>query len=161
MGALHRPLLQILFGSLLERWIDPSHVAFALGSGGSLLSDACGLFSCWLFVYTALRGFYATVPPLLRWYHARRYPKAPTSNVTEPLIENMKEVANAAFPLYATVPILTDLFQRKGWAMTCDDVADCGGWMPTLLGCLGYFAFLEVVIFVDHCMRLGLNPRRP
>ena len=113
MGALHRPLLQILFGSLLERWIDPSHVAFALGSGGSLLSDACGLFSCWLFVYMALRGFYATVPPLLRWYHARRYPKAPTSNVTEPLIENMKEVANAAFPLYATVPILTDLFQRR------------------------------------------------
>ena len=35
----HRPLMQILFGSLLERFIEPSTVAYALGSGGTLLSE--------------------------------------------------------------------------------------------------------------------------
>ena len=32
MGAVHPPLLYLLFGSQLERWFAPSSVAFALGA---------------------------------------------------------------------------------------------------------------------------------
>merc|ERR1719198_2146179 len=34
--------------------------------------------------------------------------------------------------------------------MACDDVESCGGWMGAILGCVAYFLFLEVVIFIDH-----------
>jgi len=153
MGATdepHRPLLQILCGSTLERWIEPTKVAFALGSGGSYLSDACGLVCCWLVFYVAIVLFYATAAPLVNAYVSSKYPNGPTSKVSQPLVANMKDVAQSAFPLYVTVPMLTDYFQKSGWARTCDDIGDCGGWGWALLGCVGYFCFLEVIIFLDH-----------
>jgi len=150
MVSAHRPLLQILLGPTLERWFPPENVAFAFGSGGTYLSTACGLLSCWAAFYLAIHGFYHVVVPLVVRYHAYKYPKAPTSLVPPPLVDNMVQVAHAAFPLYVTVPMLTDVFMSKGWAKTCYGIEDCGGWVPTVLGCVGYFAFLEVLIFLDH-----------
>ena len=146
----HQPLLQILLGSTLERFFDPAHVSFALGSGGTVLSTLCGCFTCWLMFFVAIRLFYDFGAPLIVRYIASKYPKAPTSLVSPKLIENMREVSHQAFPLYVTVPMLTDLFQSKGWARTCNSVEECGGWVPAILGCLTYFAFLEIVIFIDH-----------
>lgn len=147
----HRPLLQLLFGGLFEyAGVAPETVAFYLGSGGSLLSDLSGRFFCWLLFYIAIQGFYHVVAPLIVRAVAWRYPKAPASQVSPKLMENMIEVSQNAFPLYVTVPVLTDLFQVKGWAATCDSVAECGGWLPTVLGCASYFLALEVVIFLDH-----------
>ena len=40
----HRPLLHILLGGLLERYFEPSSVAYYLGSGGTLLSEPKALF---------------------------------------------------------------------------------------------------------------------
>jgi len=149
MGG-HDPLLQILLGPALERYFAPESVAFAFGSGGTYLSDICGRCLCWLMFYVAILGFYATFPPAVRWYYARKYPNAPTSNVPQKLIDNMIEVSHHAFPLYVTVPLLTDLFMIKGWSMACNSVEECGGPIATALGCLAYFVALEVIIFIDH-----------
>jgi len=147
----HRPLLQILFGGLLEHaGLAPETVSFYLGSGGSLLSDLSGRFFCWLLFYVAILGFYHVVAPLVVRAVARKYPNAPASNVPHNLMQNMIEVSHSAFPLYVTVPLLTDLFQIKGWAVTCDSVAECGGVVPTAIGCAFYFIALEVIIFLDH-----------
>ena len=154
MGARqspHRPILLILLGPLLERYFDAGSVKFALGGvRGSLLSDLCGLFSCWLVFYMAVTIFYRTVPPMVDLWAKRRYPEAPTSKVAQNLVENMKEVAEHAFPLYATMPVLTDFFQKKGWAATCDDFEDCGGVVPAVLGCVAFFVAIEFLIFIDH-----------
>ena len=40
MRALHRPLLQILFGSTLERFLAPETVSFWLGADGTLANLA-------------------------------------------------------------------------------------------------------------------------
>ena len=156
MGARdspHRPLMLILLGPLLENFFEASAVEFALGGHrGShwLLSDVCGLLSCWLVFLIALFFFYKLVPPLVDAWARHRYPNSPTTKVTAPLIANMKEVAEHAFPLYATMPVLTDFFQKKGWAATCDGFDDCGGVVPALLGCVAFFAAIEVLIFIDH-----------
>jgi lathosterol oxidase len=70
--------------------------------------------------------------------------------VPQKLVDNMKEVAHHAFPLYIMVPILTDWFMVKGWSMACEDVQECGGPVRSVLGCLAYFLALELLIFVDH-----------
>jgi len=150
MVLVHRPLVQILLGSTLESLFAPESVRFYLGSGGTLLSDLSGRLVTWLFFYGAIHGFYRTVPPAVRWYYSRRYPDAPTSAVPQELIDNMKEVAHHAFPLYIMVPILTDWFMVKGWSMACEDVQECGGPVRSVLGCLAYFLALELLIFVDH-----------
>jgi len=150
MRSLHRPLFHILLGSTLERCLPAETVAFVFGSGGSLLSDLCGRFVCWCIFYAAIIAFYHTAAPFIRSYCARRYPDAPTSAVPQKLVDNMVEVSREAFPLYVTVPVLTDLFQVKGWSRACDSLEDCGGGVRALLGCAGYFFFLEVVIFIDH-----------
>ena len=150
MVLVHRPLVQILLGSTLESLFAPESVRFYLGSGGTLLSDLSGRIVTWLFFYGAIHGFYRTVPPAVRWYYSRRYPDAPTSAVPQELIDNMKEVAHHAFPLYIMVPILTDWFMVKGWSMACEDVQECGGPVRSVLGCLAYFLALELLIFVDH-----------
>ena len=156
MGARqspHRPILLILLGPLLERVLDAETVAFVLGGHrGSnwLLSDMCGLLSCWFVFLLAVSIFYRIVPPVVDAWSRRRYPKSPTAMVSTELQNNMKEVAEHAFPLYATMPVLTDFFQKKGWAATCDGIDDCGGVVPTILGCVLFFAIVEVLIFVDH-----------
>ena len=48
------------------------------------------------------------------------------------------------------MPVLTDFFQKKGWAATCDGIEDCGGVVPAALGCLAFFAAIEDLIFFDH-----------
>ena len=146
----HRPLLQILLGPVLEQWFESENVAFALGSGGTLLSDLSGRFLCWLVFFIAIHGFYATVPPLIRWYYANKHPNAPTSIVPQKLVDNMIDVSHAAFPLYVTVPVLTDLFMSKGWSQACESIEECGGPVRSVMGCVAYFLFLEVVIFIDH-----------
>ena len=150
MVLIHRPLVQILLGSTLERFFAPESVRFYLGSGGTLLSDLSGRIVTWLFFYCLIHIFYRTVPPAMRMYYARRYPDAPTSAVPQKLVDNMIEVAHHAFPLYIMVPILTDFFMVKGWSMACEDVQDCGGPVRSVLGCLAYFGALELVIFIDH-----------
>ena len=150
MVLVHRPLVQILLGSTLESLFAPESVRFYLGSGGTLLSDLSGRLVTWLFFYGAIHGFYRTVPPAMRVYLAHRYPDAPTSAVPQKLVDNMKEVAHHAFPLYIMVPILTDWFMVKGWSMACEDMEECGGPMRSALGCLGYFVALELIIFLDH-----------
>ena len=150
MVLVHRPLVQILLGSTLECLFAPESVRFYLGSGGTLLSDLSGRIVTWLFFYGAIHGFYRTVPPAMRVYLAHRYPDAPTSAVPQKLVDNMKEVAHHAFPLYIMVPILTDWFMVKGWSMACEDVQECGGPVRSVLGCLAYFLALELLIFVDH-----------
>ena len=150
MVVVHRPLVQILLGSTLERFFEPETVGFALGSGGTLLSDLLGRFFTWLFFMVAIVGFYQTVPPMMRAYYSRRYPHAPTSAVPQKLVDNMIEVSYHAFPLYVCVPLLTDLFMVKGWSMACESVEDCGGPARTVLGCVGYFFALEFMIFFDH-----------
>ena len=148
--STHRPLLQILLGSALERYLAPDTVAFLFGAGGSLLSDLCGRFLCWLMFYVAILGFYRIVPPMVRGYCARRWPNSPTAAVPDKLVANMIEVSHHAFPLYVTVPLLTDLFMVKGWSRACDTVEDCGGPVRSVLGCILYFFALECVIFFDH-----------
>ena len=154
MGARqspHRPALLIVLGPLLERYFDPEAVQFVLGGvRGSVASDVCGLLSCWAVFFTVVRIFYALVPPAVDAWTKRRYPDAPASKVGAKLQQNMIEVAQHAFPLYATMPVLTDFFQKKGWAATCDGVEDCGGYVPALLGCVAFFAAIEVLIFLDH-----------
>ena len=156
MGARdspHRPLLLVLLGPLLEQYFDAGSVEFVLGGHrGSywLLSDISGLVSCWLVFLLAVFIFYKVVPPAIDAWAKRRYPNSPTALVSPALIGNMKEVAQAAFPLYATMPVLTDFFQKKGWAATCDGVEDCGGSARTVLACVAYFAIVEVLIFIDH-----------
>lgn len=59
-------------------------------------------------------------------------------------------MSHAAFPLYVTVPLLTDFFQVKGWSQACGGIDDCGGPARALLGCAAYFLLLEFIIFVDH-----------
>ncbi|KAL3924298.1 MAG: hypothetical protein SGPRY_003959 [Prymnesium sp.] len=146
----HRPLLLLLFGASLERWFEEEHVAYALGAKSSLSSVVCGCILCWAFFYIAAMCFYNFCVPLCVNYYAYKYPKAPTSQVAPPLVQNMIEVSHRALPLYVTVPVLTDLFQSMSWAKTCYGIQDCGGWMPSLLACVAYFAFLEIMIFLDH-----------
>ena len=69
---------------------------------------------------------------MMRAYYSRRYPHAPTSAVPKNLVENMIEVSHHAFPLYVTVPLLTDWFQVKGWSMACTDIESCGGPTSTV-----------------------------
>lgn len=150
--AIHRPLLQVLFGGLLEKaGVAPDTISFALGGAeGSLLSDLSGRAIAWLVFYVAILGFYHVVAPFVVKMVARRYPDAPASKVSPELMANMIEVSQHAFPLYVTVPMLTDWFQVKGWAVTCDSVEDCGGWARTVAACAAYFFALEVIIFLDH-----------
>lgn len=149
-SRVHRPLVQVLLGPALERYFDSETLSFALGAEGSLLSDVSGRFFCWLMFYVAILAFYHTAAPVIQIYCARKYPLAPTSLVSQKLIDNMIEVSHRAFPLYVTVPLLTDFFQVKGWAVTCDSVEQCGGLLYALLGCVAYFFALEAVIFFDH-----------
>ena len=93
---------------------------------------------------------YRIVPPIIDAWAKRRYPNSPTALVSAPLMANMKQVAEHAFPLYATMPVLTDFFQKKGWAATCDGIEDCGGVLPATLGCVAFFAAIEILIFFDH-----------
>jgi sterol desaturase/sphingolipid hydroxylase (fatty acid hydroxylase superfamily) len=149
----HRPILLILLGPLLEPYLGAENVSFALGGHRGdywLASDLCGLCACWLVFFLAVLIFYRTFPPLVDAWARRRYPNSPTALVSAPLVQNMKDVAEHAFPLYATMPVLTDFFQKKGWAATCDDIADCGGLLPAVLGCVAFFATVEVLIFFDH-----------
>jgi lathosterol oxidase len=153
--------LHVFLGPVLEQYFSRETVAFALGSGDSLLSDLSGRFVCWLAFYAAIRVFYRTAAPGISGYAARKYPKAPTSTVSQKLVENMIEVSEHAFPLYVTVPVITDFFKVKGWSMACDSVEDCGGLVWSALGCLLYFLALEVVIFCDpyyflHKWKLGM-----
>jgi len=148
--TVHRPLMQILLGSTLENFFAPASVAWALGSGGTLMSDLSGRLICWLVFYVAILGFYHSAAPFVAWYCKRKYPDAPTVAVPQKLIDNMIEVSHHAFPLYVTVPLLTDLFMIKGWSMACNSVEECGGPIATALGCLAYFVALEVIIFIDH-----------
>lgn len=154
MGARdspHRPLMLILFGPLLEQFFAPGDVAFALGGvRNSWASDVSGLLFCWAIFLTALFIFYNIFAPLIELWARRKYPNAPTTKVPKPLMDNMREVAQHAFPLYATMPVLTDFFQKKGWAATCDDIEDCGGIVPAVLGCVAFFFCLELFIFIDH-----------
>lgn len=154
MGARdspHRPFMLILFGPLLERYFEPADVQFALGGvQNSWKSDVSGLLFCWLVFLVALFIFYNVAAPLADAWAKRKYPNAPTSKVPTRLVANMKEVAQHAFPLYATMPVLTDFFQKKGWAATCDGIEDCGGPVPALLGCVVFFFALEFIIFCDH-----------
>ena len=87
-----RPLLHVFLGPVLEQYFSRETVAFALGSGDSLLSDLSGRFVCWLAFYAAIRVFYRTAAPGISGYAARKYPKAPTSTVSQKLVENMIEV---------------------------------------------------------------------
>ena len=95
-------------------------------SGGSLLSDLSGRVVCWALFLAAVHVFYYAAAPLITRFCKRTYPKAPTNDVPAPLIQNMIEVSKHAFPLYVTMPMLTDLFQVKGWSMACDSVEACG-----------------------------------
>jgi len=149
MGA-HRPLFQILLGRALERYLAPETVSFIFGSEGSILSDACGRLVCWSIFYAAVLMFYHTFAPAIRAFHERKYPKAPCSAVSQKLVQNMIEVSRKAFPLYVTVPMLTDFFQVKGWSRACNGIEDCGGPTRAVLGCVAYFLALEAIIFFDH-----------
>ena len=149
-GVLHRPLFHILLGPTLERFFAPEAVAFALGSGDSLLSDLSGRYFCWLLFYGAILIFYHTSAPMIRRWCERKYPNAPTSAVPQKLVDNMIEVSRLAFPMYVTVPLLTDLFQIKGWAASCDSIEECGGPVRAVLGCIAYFFALVAIIFFDH-----------
>ena len=146
----HRPLLQILLGDLLEPHLGADTVAFVFGSAGTLFSELVGRFVCWLAFYLAILGFYRFFPPAIEAYCKWRWPDAPTSAVPKNLVENMIEVSHHAFPLYVTVPLLTDWFQVKGWSMACTDIESCGGPAKAILGCIGYFFCLEAIIFFDH-----------
>ena len=164
MGRTHTPLTAVLLGPLLERYFSPETIAFATGSGGTLLSDVVGLATCWSMFFVAIVGFYHTVAPLIVRRYERMYPDAPTSKVTAPLIKNMIEVSRRAFPMYVTVPVLCDFFRQKGWAMSCDSLEECGGWGPSILACFAYFASLEIIIFIDHYYllhKLDIVSRRP
>lgn len=150
MRQPREPLLQTLLSPLLEDYYSPESIDFAMGRGGSLLSDVSGILVNWLVFYMALLFFYHTLAPASRAYYARKYPNAPTSLVSEPLTKNMIEVSNRALPVYVTVIVLGELFRTKGWALTCDTVEECGGWVPSLLGCVVFFFLLEFLIFLDH-----------
>jgi sterol desaturase/sphingolipid hydroxylase (fatty acid hydroxylase superfamily) len=154
----HRPMVQILLGPLLGLCFEKDTVAFYTGGGGTVLSDMCGLLSCWLMFYVAILIFYHVFAPLSRAFHAWKYPNAPTSRVAPALVKNMIEVSRQAFPLYVTVPMLGDFFRWKGWGMTCDSIQECGGWGPALLSCLAYFFAVEFLIFWDHYYLLHKSP---
>ena len=143
-----RPLLEILL-SLAVGPLPPT-LSYVLGGSDDLLSFASGRLCCWFVFYLAIIGFYHTACPAIRWYCRRRWPKAPTSNLDQRLVDNMVEVSLQAFPLYVMVPVLVDLFRVRGWSMACDSVAACGGPARSLLGCAGYFLALEFIIFFDH-----------
>ncbi|EOD34033.1 hypothetical protein EMIHUDRAFT_441353 [Emiliania huxleyi CCMP1516] len=139
------PLLQVLLGpALLHAGIAPETLSFVFGSEGSLLSDLCGRLVCWCAFYALIHIFYHIFAPGVRAFCERWYPDAPTSAVPQKL------VSHAAFPLYVTVPLLTDFFQVKGWSQACGGIDDCGGPARALLGCAAYFLLLEFIIFVDH-----------
>ena len=146
--AMARPLLEILL-SLAVGPLPPT-LSYVLGGSDDLLSFASGRLCCWFVFYLAIIGFYHTACPAIRWYCRRRWPKAPTSNLDQRLVDNMVEVSLQAFPLYVMVPVLVDLFRVRGWSMACDSVAACGGPARSLLGCAGYFLALEFIIFFDH-----------
>ena len=148
--ARHFTLPHLIFGPLLAKRFGAESVDFYFGAGDSWASDACGLLACWATFYVGVNLFYFTAAPLSRWHHARKYPKAPTSAVAQPLVANMIEVSARAFPLYVTMPMLGDFFRVKGWDRTCDSLDACGGWAGALGGCALYFAALEVLIFFDH-----------
>ena len=150
MRNVHRPLLQILLGSTLEQYLAPETVSFWLGADGTLLSDLVGRLACWSIFYVAILIFYNSFAPLVRWAVAKRYPNAPASRVQQQLVDNMIEVSHHAFPLYVTVPVLTDWFLVRGWSMACTTVEECGGPARSVLGCVLYFIALEFIIFVDH-----------
>ena len=99
-----RPLLEILL-SLAVGPLPPT-LSYVLGGSDDLLSFASGRLCCWLVFYLAIIGFYHTACPAIRWYCRRRWPKAPTSNLDQRLVDNMVEVSLQAFPLYVMVPVL-------------------------------------------------------
>jgi len=134
----------------LHAGIAPETLSFVFGSDGSLLSDLCGRLVCWCAFYALIHIFYHIFAPGVRAFCERWYPDAPTSAVPQKLVDNMIEVSHAAFPLYVTVPLLTDFFQVKGWSQACGGIDDCGGPARALLGCAAYFLLLEFIIFVDH-----------
>jgi len=115
-----------------------------------VLSEVSGRAFCWLFFYVAIVLFYNTIPSMVDAYCAWKYPKAPSTAVPHKLVQNMKSVSHHAFPLYVTVPLLTDWFMVRGWSMACHSIHECGGPARSVLGCAAYFLALEVVIFIDH-----------
>ena len=150
MGGTHRPLMQILFGAYLERVFPAENVAFALGAGDSLASDIAGILTTWIAFYSGLCVFYSMFAPAVARLAEAKYPDAPCNKVSPSLVANMKEVAKTAFPMYATMPVITDFFVKKGWSVACDSMEECGGVEKSVLMCVLYFFALEVVIFCDH-----------
>ncbi len=118
----------------------------------NIASDILGILLSWAFFYLALILYYHTIVPLTALAVRRLYPKAPTARVPKPLIDNMVEVSHAAFPLYVTVPMLCDVFRKKGWSQTCGwpHETECGSYTTSLLACVAYFLSIELYIFLDH-----------
>jgi len=77
--------LLILLGPLLEKFFDADAVAFALGGvPGSVLSDMCGLLTCWVVFLAAVFSFYRFIAPLVAIWAKRAYPDAPTGVALPP-----------------------------------------------------------------------------
>ena len=142
--AMARPLLEILL-SLAVGPLPPT-LSYVLGGSGGPSFAAGGCAACLLPRDHRLLHRVPDDPVVCR----RRWPKAPTSNLDQRLVDNMVEVSLQAFPLYVMVPVLVDLFRVRGWSMACDSVAACGGPARSLLGSAGYFLALEFIIFFDH-----------
>lgn len=145
-------LSEMLIRPILEAAGMPAETAaYATGTGDfGLASEFCGMALCWCFFYVGILGFYHAICPLCCAYTRWRHPDAPCNLVKKPMQQHMVSVSHAAFPLYVTVVLLTELFRKKGWSNTCDSLEECGGLPKVLVQCTLYFFTVELMIFLDH-----------
>lgn len=144
---MKQPLFQAR--DALDHLMGTKNLELFIGSRTFAL-DICGHVFAWLFFMAVISVFYQLVPPLVRTYYKCKYPLAPTSNVSQQLIDEMIQTSYRAFPLYVCVPVCTELFIIKGWSKTCETIEDCGGILHALAGCITYFFAIEILIYAIH-----------